>query len=306
MSSEDKDKIINDIYYNESGYGSVKTTYNDARLKNNKITLKYVQNWFDKNMPKKAQPGGTNSFIAPYAHYEYQLDLFRIKDLEGQKYTWGCCCIDVFSKYAAVVPMLDNKGGPAAAAIIESFVKMGKKPELLYTDGETSFDSYALQDYYKENNIKHYITRKHAAFAERFIRTFKDALYKRIDQGKVKTDKPQWHDYIFQIMLTYNNKLKHSSTNKTPNDARKDSHQADVKANLEIRALKNRKYPILNVGDKVKIMRKKKIDEKERTSNWSVEVFEVTGISESLGQNYYKVEGMDRDYTRAEVLKVGS
>ena len=53
MSSEDKDKIINDIYYNESGYGSVKTTYNDARLKNNKITLKYVQNWFDKNMPKK-------------------------------------------------------------------------------------------------------------------------------------------------------------------------------------------------------------------------------------------------------------
>jgi hypothetical protein len=105
-------------------------------------------------------------------------------------------------------------------------------------------------------------------------------------------------------MLTYNNKLKHSSTNKTPEDARKGSHQADVKANLEIRALKNRKYPLLNVGDKVKIMRKKKIDEKERTSNWSVEVFEVSSIVESLGQKYYKIEGVDRDYTRAEVLKV--
>ncbi len=104
-------------------------------------------------------------------------------------------------------------------------------------------------------------------------------------------------------MLTYNNKLKHSSANKIPEDARKDTHQADVKANLEIRALKNRKYPILNVGDKVNIMRRKKINEKDRTSNWSIETFEVTSISESLGQKYYKVAGMDRDYTRAEILR---
>jgi len=51
-------------------------------------------------------------------------------------------------------------------------------------------------------------------------------------------------------------------------------------------------------------MRKKKIDEEERTSNWSVEVFEVASISESSGQTYCKVEGMYRDYTRAEILKV--
>ena len=51
-------------------------------------------------------------------------------------------------------------------------------------------------------------------------------------------------------------------------------------------------------------MRKQKIDEKERTSNWSVEVFEVASISESLGQKYYKVDGEGRDYTRAEILKV--
>ncbi len=105
-------------------------------------------------------------------------------------------------------------------------------------------------------------------------------------------------------MLTYNNKSEHSSTNKTPEDARKGSHQADVKANLEIRALKNRKYPLLNVGDKVKLMRKKKINEKARTSNWSVEVFEVLSINDSMGQKYYKVVGQDRDYTRADILKV--
>ncbi len=228
-TSEEKDKLIYDIYYNEAGYSSIKTTYSDAILKNNKITLTYVQTWFLENVVNKRQPGGSNSFIAPHAHYEYQIDLFRIKDLKEQKYTWGCVCLDVFSKYAVVVPMLDNKGGAAAAAIIESFQKMGKKPELLYTDGETSFDTYALQEYYEQQKIKHYITRKHAAFAERFIRTFKHMLYKRIDEGKVKTENPQWHDYVYQVMLTYNNKQKHSSTNKTPKDARKGSHQADVR-----------------------------------------------------------------------------
>ena len=98
--------------------------------------------------------------------------------------------------------------------------------------------------------------------------------------------------------------MKHSSTNKTPDDARKDTHQADVKANLEIRALRNRKYPPLNVGDQVKILRKKKINEKDRTSNWSIEVFKVSSINETLGQKYHTVKNMGRDYTRAELLKV--
>jgi hypothetical protein len=305
MSSEEKDKILNDTYYDQAGYGSVKRTYSEARLKNSKITLKYVQEWFNTNVGKKSQPVGTNSFIAPYAHYEYQIDLFLIKDLGKQKFKYGMICIDIFSKFAAVVPMITKDGDDCTAAIFESIVKMGKKPELLYTDGETGFDTYALRDYYKEQKIKHYITRKHAAFAERMIRTFKAMMYARIDQGKVKIDNPQWQNYIFEVMLTYNNKQKHSSTNKTPNEARKETHQADVKANLEIRALKNRRYPVLNVGDKVKVMRKKKIEEKERTSNWSIEVFEITSTSESLGQKYYKVAGTDyRDYTRAELLKV--
>ena len=129
-------------------------------------------------------------------------------------------------------------------------------------------------------------------------------LYKRIDSSKNTTTNPQWIDYVYQVMLTYNNKSVHSSTKKIPADAMKDTHQVDVKANLELRAMKNRRCPPLNVNDNVKIMRKKKQGEKERTSKWSVEVFTVTSINEELGQNYYRVAGMDREYTRAEILKV--
>ncbi len=167
MSNEEKDKLINDIYFEESGYGSVKTTYADARLKNNKITLKYVQEWFTKNVGNKKQPGGSNSFVAPGAFYEFQIDLFFINDLEEQKFKVGMVCIDIFSKFAAVVPIMSKDTGDAAAGIIESLQKMGRKPKILYTDDEAALSTSALKTYFEEQKINHYITRKHAAFAER-------------------------------------------------------------------------------------------------------------------------------------------
>ena len=149
-----------------------------------------------KNIGKKGQPTGTNSFVAPRPYYEYQFDLFFINDLKEQKFKIGCVCIDVFSKYAAVVPLHNKNGGSIASGILECVKQMGKKPEILYTDDEAAISSFAMIEYQKEHNIKHYVTRNHAAFAERFIRTFKDMLYKRID-GASKKENPQWHDYIY-------------------------------------------------------------------------------------------------------------
>ncbi len=39
-------------------------------------------------------------------------------------------------------------------------------------------------------------------------------------------------------------------------------------------------------------------------SRWSIEIFVVKSITKILGQDYYKVDGMDRDYIRGEILKV--
>ncbi len=213
-------------------------------------------------------------------------------------------CIDVFSKYAAVIPILDRKVPSVAAGIIESFQKMMKKPEILYTDGETSFNDTLMIEYYKKHNIKHYITRSHAAFAERFIRTLKDMIYKRIDGDTKNKDGYQWTDYLKQTMHTYNNENVHSSTKKTPENARKADEAIDVKTKLEMRTLTNRKYPPLAVGDTVKILLKRKPNEKERVSRWSIELFKVKSISKILGQEYYKVDGKGRDYIRGEILKV--
>ena len=98
--------------------------------------------------------------------------------------------------------------------------------------------------------------------------------------------------------------MKHSVTGFTPKEARKPSNQFNVKLNLAMKGKKNRVYPDLDVGDEVKIFRKRKPNEKERVSNWSQNIYTIENIENKLGQDYYRVEGNSRQYLRFELLKV--
>ena len=180
---------------------------------------------------------------------------------------------------------------------------MGKKRELIYSDDEGSLDSNVIKEYIESQKIEIHRTRTHPAFAERFIRTFKNMLFKRVeaDEKKGKAN-IQWTDYIFEIMITYNNKMVHSATDLTPQQAKKPENELKVKANIAMNATTTRKYPELEKGDKVKIFRKKDKLDKERVSNWLKEIQTIDAIKTVLGQKYYYIHG--RGYLRHELLKV--
>ena len=61
-------------------------------------------------------------------------------------------------------------------------------------------------------------------------------------------------------------------------------------------------YPDINVGDYVKIYNKKNKFDKERIPVWSRDKFKVESINDSLGQNFYKVEGRPRELMRFEII----
>jgi hypothetical protein len=297
-----KDEIIKKVYFEPSGFGSRKTTLADSKKIDNSITNDDVKQFLKKNTEQKTQVKGYNSFIAPYPNYEYQVDLFFINDLPDQKIKAGMVVIDIFTKFAAVIPIKGKSQTPLLTALLEALVKMGKRPEIIYTDGEGGLDTTEMKAWYAKENLKHIVTLKHAYFAERFIRTFKFALYKRIDDAELVNF--QWTDLIFQIMLTYNNKLKHSATGMTPDEAKKPKNEIDVKMNLLVGKKRSRIYPRLSLGDKVKVMRKKGTFEKERTSNFSADSHEIISITEGHGQKYYKLQNIKREYLRNELLKV--
>ena len=93
----------------------------------------------------------------------------------------------------------------------------------------------------------------------------------------------------------------------TPADARKPGNQITVGSHLELHRIHKRKYPNINVGDwvkMVKILKKKKHFDKEHISTWTATIHKVLEIVESLGQKLYKVSNHDKLLVRSDILLV--
>ena len=73
------------------------------------------------------------------------------------------------SKYAVVVPVRRKETGSVIQGTKKAIEKMGKKPEIIYTDDEKTIASGEFQAYAK---AELYRTRGHPAFAERFTNNF--------------------------------------------------------------------------------------------------------------------------------------
>ena len=105
-------------------------------------------------------------------------------------------------------------------------------------------------------------------------------------------------------MLTYKNKYVHSATGLIPNEAKNDNNEFKAKLNVSVKARKETIYPTLEVGDKVKIMRKKAITEKERTRRFLQGEYTVENIATQLGHKYYTLEGLNHPLLRHVLLNI--
>ena len=90
----DKENINSDVYH--KFYGSINSTYLDAKKKDNNIKYEDVKQWFEKSFVRKTNLSGYNSFIVHHAYEEFQMDLFCVNDLEHQEYNIGLLIVDIF------------------------------------------------------------------------------------------------------------------------------------------------------------------------------------------------------------------
>ena len=293
----DKNNIINNVYKDKSGFSSIQKTYQEANAKDSTITLQNVRDWFAKNVERKKQLKGYNSFINDGAQEEYQVDLafFKAKD----KIEIGLVMIDIFSKYAVVIPIASKETPDVIAGMMEGFQKMGGKPKCIYSDNEGALGSSLFDEFCESHKVKLITTRTHAWGAERFIRTLKDMINKRIEN----TEKT-WKDVLFEVLLTYNNKDVHTATGLTPDRAKLDKYRLQVKMNLELHRISQRRYPTVDVNDKVKLYKKKGRFDKENTSVWLPQTHTIALITESMGQKFYHITGHKKPFLRHEILKI--
>ena len=100
--------------------------------------------------------------------------------------TYLLCILDVFSKYAWVVP-IKNKTGETLVIAFKSVLNSGQCPKSLQTDKETEFkNKKKIQNFLKTKKI-HFFTTENpetkASIVERFQRTLKTRKWKYFTQS---------------------------------------------------------------------------------------------------------------------------
>ena len=126
--------------------------------------------------------------------------------------------------------------------------------------------SNGVRDWLKGEGIVHNITLMHAPLAEKMIGFIKNRVVQSIkeEEGlKIDQDKKiKWYDVMDAVVKKYNEEHVSRATQMTPNEAAEPENKAKVKLNLESVRRSSNPQPRLEVGDKVRVIVKKKNFEK--------------------------------------------
>ena len=178
------------------------------------------------------------------------------------------CVIDIYSKYAWVIPLKDKKG----ITITNGFQKI----LIIWADKDSEFYNGSKILFLQNNDTEMYPMYNEGKFVvtERFIITLKNKIYKYM------TAIPNiiYIDKLDDIVNKYKNTY-HSTIKMKP---------VDVKSNTYIDSSKeiNNKDPKIKIGDTVRILKYKKIFAKGYTPNWSEEVFLIKKVKNTVSWTY--------------------
>ena len=186
------------------------------------------------------------------------------------------CVIDIFSKYAWIIPVNDKKG----VSIVNAFQKIldnsERKPIKIWVDKGSEFYKSSFKKWLKNNDIEMFSIHKEekSVVAERFIRTLKNKIYKYM----TSVSKNVYIDKLDDIVDEYNNTY-HRTIKMKPIDV-KDNTYIDFEKEV------NDKDPKFKVGDHVRIFKYKNIFAKGYTPNWSGEVFVIKKVNNTVPLTY--------------------
>ena len=186
------------------------------------------------------------------------------------------CVIDIFSKYAWVVPLKDKKGVSIVSAFQSILKQSNRKPSKIWVDKGSKFYNASFKKWLRDNDIVMYSTnnKRKSVVGERFIRMLKSKIYKNM----TSVSKNVYIDKLDDIVDEYNSTY-HTTIKMKP---------IDVKDNTYINTDKetNDKDPKFKVGDRVRISKYKNIFAKGYSPSWSEEVFVIKKVKNTVPWTY--------------------
>ena len=126
------------------------------------------------------------------------------------------CANDLFSKHAWIIPLTDKKRISTVNGFQNFLKESNRKPNKIWTDQGNEFYNNSFKDFLKANNIEMYSTFNEgkSVVAERFIRTLKNKMFKRMTAIS--------KNIYFDVLDEYNNTV-HRTIEMKPIDVTSDS-----------------------------------------------------------------------------------
>ena len=123
------------------------------------------------------------------------------KKNKGIKYL--LCVIDLYSKYAFVIPLENKKGISVTNGFNKIIKQSNRKPNKIWVDQGRAFYNNVFQKWLSDNDIIMYLTYREgkSVVAERFIKTLKNKLYKHT----TGTGKNVYYDVLDDVVNKYSN-----------------------------------------------------------------------------------------------------
>ena len=206
------------------------------------------------------------------------VDLAEMQSLsrknKGIKYL--LCAMDLFNKYAFVIPLKDKKGISIVNAFDKIIKQSNRKPNKIWVDQGGEFYYNVFKKWLSDNDIIMYSTYNEdkSVVAERFIRILKNKLYKHM----TTTGKNVCYDVLDDVVNKYNN-TKHSTIKMKPINVKYNNKRVYIDEH-------NEKDSRFKVGDRVRISKFKNIVAKGYSPNWSKEIFIVNKITDTVPYTY--------------------
>ena len=239
-------------------------------VSNNKLAKELNKPVIGKFKKRKVQsPSTDNNWGAGFA----DMPLIS-KYIKGFRFL--LCVIDIYSKYAWVIPLKDKKVITITNAFQRSLNESTRKPNKRWVDKGSEFSTRSVKSWLEKNDREMYKTHNawKSVVAERFINTFKNNVYKYM----ASISKNVYIDKLDDIVNKYNN--TYHSTIKMKH--------VDVKLSTHIDSSKkiNDKDPKFKIGDIVRISKYKNVFVKGYVPNWTEEDFVIKKIGNTVSWTY--------------------
>ena len=256
-----------------SGKGNAKHTTKPCsleRTENNKILAEELHKPVIKKFNKR-------KVYSQFKDNIWGVDLADMQSLskKNKSIKYLLCAIDLFSKYAFVIPLKDKKVISIVNAFNKTIKQSNRKPNKIWVDQGSELSNRVFKKWLSDNDIIMHSTFNEgkSVVAERFIRTLKNKLYKHM----TATGKNVYYDVLDDIVNEYNN-TKHNTIKMKPIDVG-DNKRVYIDEHSE-------KDSRFKVGDRVRISKFKNIFAKGYTPNWSKEIFIVDKINDTVPYTY--------------------